>query len=168
MSAPTPSQPPNRPTPHKMSAWIGLLVAATVATRRLEEDLERQHGLSLHWFDVLNRLEQAGGRLRLYELEEQAVFTRSGMTRLCDRMEAAGLIRRERSMMDRRGVEIAITAKGTRTLARVWPDHRASIEAHFARFISDADAQTITTATAKVLAGLGEPDRPRSRHADRP
>jgi len=139
-----------------MEAWVSILVTAMRVMRLLEDDLEQQHDLSLTWFDVLNRLEQGGGRLRLYELEERSVTIRSGMTRLCDRMERAGLIRRERSSTDRRGVEIAITAKGTRTLARIWPDHRSSVERHFARFISDADAQAIAVATAKVLAGLGE------------
>jgi DNA-binding MarR family transcriptional regulator len=140
-----------------MSAWIGLLRATTAVTRRLEDDLEHQHGLSLNWFDVLNRLELGGGRLRLYELEERSVFTRSGMTRLCDRMEAAGHIRRERSVTDRRGVEIAITPKGRENLAHAWPDHRASIERYFARFLTDGDTTAITTAAAKVLTGLDEP-----------
>jgi hypothetical protein len=61
-------------------------------------------------------------------------------------------------------VEIAITAKGSRRLARVWPDHRASIERHFARFISDADAHAIAAATTRVLDGLGE-EFPMSPHS---
>lgn len=144
-----------------------MLVATTAVTRRLEDDLERQHGLSLMWFDVLNRLDQAGGRLRLHELEERSVFTRSGMTRLCDRMEAAGLVVRERSTTDRRGVDIAITAQGRDTLTRVWPVHRAGIEEHFGQFVDDEDARSLAAITAGVLNGLGHSLPGRSEHIDR-
>jgi len=133
-----------------------MLVATTAVSRRLERDLEDRHGLSLMWFDVLNRLDQGGGRLRLHELEDRSVFTRSGMTRLCDRMEAAGLVERARSTADRRGVEIVLTEQGRDTLTRVWPTHLASIEDHFGQFVDDEGARDLVAITAGLLNGLGE------------
>jgi DNA-binding MarR family transcriptional regulator len=141
------------PGPEKMHAWIGVVMTFNVVMRALESDMSERHGLPINWFDVLNRLDQGGGRLRLFELEHGSVFTRSGMTRLCDRIEAEGLIRRERSGEDRRGVYIAITDAGRDKLALVWPDHRRAIQDHFARFIDLDDAANLAVATSKVLAG---------------
>jgi DNA-binding MarR family transcriptional regulator len=115
-----------------------------------------QHDLPLAWFDVLGRLNQSpGGRLRMHELEEVSLFTRSGATRLADRLEAVGLVRRERSPEDRRGVYLVITAAGKAKIAEVWPDHAASIQKHFGQYLDNGDAESLRSATAKIL----EPDR---------
>ena len=66
-------------------------------------------------------------------LEDASVFTTSGMTRLVDRIEEAGMVRRTRSPEDRRGVNVEITASSRERLDTVWPDHVESIERHFGR-----------------------------------
>lgn len=141
------------PEPEKVKAWIGIMTTFDAVMRALESDMSEHHDLPITWFDVLNRLDQGGGRLRLFELEQGSVFTRSGMTRLCDRIEAAGLIRRERSDEDRRGVYLAITETGRGKLAEVWPDHRRAIQEHFAQHIDLDDARAVLVATSKVLTG---------------
>ena len=142
-----------KPTESEMlDAWRGLLFAHARVIRALEDDMAEQHGLALSWFDVLGRLKQAPARrLRMRELEEASVFTRSGMTRLVDRIEAAGLVRRERTPDDRRGVYVAITPSGLDKIDEVWPDHVASIERHFGRHIQGADAKMLRGLTSRIL-----------------
>ena len=140
-----------------LDAWRGLLFAYAKVVRALEADMLEQHGLPITWFDLLSRLRQAPDqRLRMHQLEEASVFTRSGITRLADRLEEAGLVRRERSAEDRRGVYLAITAAGNNTIDEVWPDHALSIQEHFGQYLDREDAESIRTATDKVLEGGSE------------
>jgi DNA-binding MarR family transcriptional regulator len=137
-----------------MEAWVSILVAVSTVMRTLEAEMAEQHDMAITWFDVLNRLDQAPDhRMRMHELEDMSVFTRSGMTRLADRLEAAGLVRRERDTGDRRGVYLAITDAGAAKLAEVWPDHLRGIEDHFARHISTSDATMLRSIAAKVTGG---------------
>ena len=148
------------PGTEKLDAWVGMLVTVSSVLRKLEAEMLEKHGLSMTWFDVLNRLDQApDGRLRMHELEVASVFTRSGMTRLADRLEEAGLVRREPATGDRRGVTLSITDAGTATLRTVWPDHLRGLQEHFAGHITIADAKAIRAATTKIV---GQP--PPGRH----
>lgn len=140
-------------------AWGWLLFAHSKVLRALEADMTDQHDLSLLWFDLLNRLREAPeGRLRMNEFQEASVFTTSGLTRLVDRMEHAGFVRRERLAEDRRGVYVVITQEGQEKLNAVFPDHFASIEHHFSRHLTDDEIEAITSAAKKILAGDDVPD----------
>ncbi len=135
-----------------LGAWRTLLFAQAKVLGALETDMMDQHGLAMSWFDVLGRLNQAPGkRLRMHELEESVLFTRSGITRLADRIEEAGLIRRERSAEDRRGVYLVITEAGIARINEVWPDHVASIQSHFGQYLNDQDVESLRNATQKIL-----------------
>ena len=136
-----------------LDAWTGVLFAHARVLRSLEADLLEQHNLPVTWFDVMGRLKQAPGqRLRMHELEEVSVFTRSGLTRLVDRVEEAGFVRRERSAEDRRGVYVAITQTGIDKINEVWPDHVVSIQKHFGQYLDRKDAEALQTATEKILS----------------
>jgi DNA-binding MarR family transcriptional regulator len=137
-----------------LDTWKGFLFAHARVIRGLEGDMLEQHSLTLTWFDVMSRLRQAPQhRLRMHELEEASVFTRSGMTRLVDRIEAAGFVRRERTPKDRRGVYVAITPAGVDKIDEVWPDHVASIKRHFGRFMDPTEATALRQATQKIRNG---------------
>jgi DNA-binding MarR family transcriptional regulator len=143
---------PNELDQTTLEAWRGLLFAHARVIRGLEADMLEQHDLPITWFDVLGRLSQSpDGRLRMHELEEASLFTRSGVTRLADRLEAVGLVRRERSPEDRRGVYLVLTAAGREKIAEVWPDHTASIQKHFGQYLDAGDAESLRAATAKIL-----------------
>ncbi len=144
-----------RPTEEKMAdAWRALLITQARVVRGLEADMVEEHGLTLTWFDVMGRLKQAPDqRLRMNELEEVSLFTRSGMTRLVDRIEAAGFVRRERTPEDRRGIYVAITPAGIDKIDAIWPDHVASIERHFGRYIDVGDAKTLQNIGRRVQDG---------------
>ena len=143
------SQPPTS----WMDAWRNVLFTHARVIRALERELREEHDLPLTWFDVMNRLDAAPGRrMRMHDLSEAVLFTRSGLTRLVDRIERAGYLRRERSSADRRGVYAALTPEGERKLEGVWPGHTEDIRRHFAQYLDDEDVRALNSALAKVLA----------------
>jgi DNA-binding MarR family transcriptional regulator len=143
--------------PETLAAWRGLLFTQAAVIRALEKDMLEQHDLPITWFDLLSRLARSDGqRLRMHELEETSLFTRSGITRLADRLEEAGLVRRERSAEDRRGVYLAITDAGLAKIDEVWDDHQRSIQKHFGQYLNGDDAAAIRNATEKVLNGFNK------------
>ncbi len=138
--------------PNMLDTWRGFLFANAKVVRALDTDMIEQHDLSLTWFDLLSRIKQAPGqRLRMHQLEEASLFTRSGITGLADRLEKAGFVRRERSAEDRRGVYLAITQAGIDKIDEVWPDHQLSIQNHFAQHLDPEDVKALQATTQKIL-----------------
>src|SRR5205809_4462497 len=95
-----------------LKAWDALLRAHATLLRQLETDLETRTGLALADFDVLAQLAIAGGELRMTELAERALISRSGMTRRVGRLAVAGLVRRVNAPGDARGVVVALAPAG--------------------------------------------------------
>ena len=134
------------------NAWKGILFAHSQVVRALEADLMAYADLPLNWLDVMNRLnEHPDKRLRIHELADASRFTRSGLTRLIDRIEEAEYVRREHSSTDRRGVYVKLTDKGALKLEELWPDFTTSIQHHFGRHLNRSDINAITRATNKIL-----------------
>ena len=135
-----------------LDTWRGFLFANAKVVRALDTDMIEQHDLSLTWFDLLSRIKQAPDqRLRMHQLEEASLFTRSGITGLADRLEKAGFVRRERSAEDRRGVYLAITQAGIDKIDEVWPDHQLSIQKHFGKHLDPEDVKALQATTEKIL-----------------
>src|SRR5437899_4651255 len=95
-----------------LEAWRSLLRAHATLMRQLDTDLERTTGLALADFDVLAQLALAHGELRVTELADRALISRSGMSRRVARLADQGLVRRARADTDGRGTVVAITATG--------------------------------------------------------
>ena len=128
-------------------AWRGVLFASARVLRVADLDMQEQDGFPLTWFDVLSRLADAEpARLRMQELEERALFTRGGLTRLVDRIEAAGLVRREPVPGDRRGVSVALTADGRQRYVAALGRHRAVIEREFGMRLTPAQHRAVADA----------------------
>jgi DNA-binding MarR family transcriptional regulator len=138
-----------------MRAWVAFLRAHATVSERLNAELEAEQDMPLSWYDVLIQLQERGGRARMQELARLILFSKSGLTRLIDRMERAGVVRREACAEDGRGTFAAITQTGTRALAKARPVHHRGIEAHFARHLSDAEARAIASALERVADALG-------------
>src|SRR5712692_8470001 len=102
-------------------AWGSLLRAHATLIRRLDTDLERETGLALADFDVLAQLAQADGGLRMTELADRALISRSGMSRRVARLVNEGLVWREKADTDARGVVVALTKAGLARLAETAP-----------------------------------------------
>lgn len=136
-STPVTAPPAGRPaaprrTDPRLRSWIAFLRAHAAVTRRLEAELQEQQALSLADFDALVQLGRAaGGRLRMNELAERLLLTRSGVSRLVDRLALDGYVVRARCSSDARGAFAVLTPEGRATLDRARPAHLRGVASHF-------------------------------------
>ena len=108
----------------ELAAWGGLLRTHARLIRELDAELQASHDLGLVDYDVLIHLARAPDRmLRMSELAEAVVLTRSGLTRLVDRLERRGLVERRRCPRDARGFLAALTDEGLRRFQEARPAH---------------------------------------------
>lgn len=122
--------------PDVSTTWSLFLRAHAVVVEGIEARLKKAGLPPLAWYDMLWALESAPGHsLRMHELASGMVLSRSNLTRLADRLEAAGLVRRESTPHDGRGACAAITAKGLAMRKAMWPVYRAGIEELFNRHV---------------------------------
>jgi DNA-binding MarR family transcriptional regulator len=134
-----------------LATWRAFLDAHAVLVQRIENDLRARGLPPLAWYDVLWPLYQAKERrLRMNELADQVVLSRTGLVRLVDRVEAAGLLRREPVPEDGRGTYAVITDDGVATLRRMWPVYRRHIERDFLEPVGGG-ASRLRTALQRVV-----------------
>src|SRR5664279_6364788 len=139
----------SRPAALWYDAWRGVLFATSRTLQAAEPDLIARAGFPLTWLDVLAQLyDAADDGLRMQELEQRSLFTRSGLTRLVDRIEAAGLVRREAVPGDRRGVRVVLTEEGRRRHDAAFIDHNKVIERAFGSRLSEAQLRAVAEALA--------------------
>jgi DNA-binding MarR family transcriptional regulator len=123
----------------ELRAWRGLLRAHACLAKRVDTELEREHGLPMSSYEVLHHLGDAnGGRMRMRDLAEQAQLSRSGLTRLVDRLAREGLLERCSCQHDARGSYACLTSAGRRRLEEARGTHLAVVREHFfSRFSED-------------------------------
>lgn len=152
-----PKEDPTRPTTAWADAWRGVIFASARVLRTAELDLIEREGFPLTWLDVLAQLYDARDNgLRMQELEERSLWTRSGLTRLVDRIEAAGLVRREPVPGDRRGVRVVLTPEGRRRHDEAFVDHLRLIEREFGRRLTPDRQRAVADALAGFWHDEGE------------
>ena len=134
-----------------LGAWATLLRAHATLMRRLDMDLERETGLALADFDVLAQLAAAHGALRVTELADRALISRSGMSRRVSRLVDEGLVRRDRAGTDARGVVVALTEAGIARLAETAPVHARGISKLFLAQLDDQELALLERALNKVI-----------------
>ena len=134
-----------------LAAWRSLLRAHASLLRRLDTDLQQATGLALADFDVLAQLAQAHGALRMTELADRALISRSGMSRRVARLVAEGLLRRDRAGTDGRGVVVALTQAGITRLAETAPVHARGISELFVAQLDDQELALLERALNKVI-----------------
>jgi len=132
-------------------AWGSLLRAHATLVRRLDTDLERETGLTLADFDVLAQLAAAQGALRMTELADRALISRSGMSRRVARLAGEGLVRRDRASTDGRGVLVALTEAGIARLTETAPVHSRGISKLFVGQLNDRELAHLERALNKVV-----------------
>ena len=142
-----------------MRAWRLFLESSLALQDVLDSELERDAGLSLRWYDVLVKLEETPEGLRMNELAERILYSKSGFTRVVDRLEDEGLVRRVRPENDRRSIFVVLTDDGRESMERARRHHRHGIELHFSRHLTGADVKALTRALEKVSAHV-RPLRP--------
>ncbi len=132
-------------------AWRALITAHAAAVEGIERGLVEAGLPPLGWYDVLLELSAAPGRrLRMHELARAVVLSRSGLTRLVDRLERAGLLRREPDPADGRGSFAVLTDEGAGMRQRMWPVYAKGIAEHFGAHVTDEEAEVLSRALGRV------------------
>jgi Transcriptional regulators len=154
-------------TPEELTFWRLLQRVQVRATRVLETDLLLEHDLSLPAFEVLTRLAEAPHRrLRMNDLADRVLLSRSGLTRLIDRLEGDGLVRREACQSDARGLYAVLTDAGAARRDEAAPTYLRAIRTLFLDLLDETELRHCTAVLTKVHAAVraaGRPPIPRTR-----
>ena len=136
-----------------IAAFAALMRAHAAVIRRLDDELEAEGGMSLGWYDVLLTLGRAPGRrMRMQELSDAVVLSRSRVSRIVDELEREGYVSREPCGSDRRVIYASITREGRRALRRARTVNVRGIEDHFASVLSGDELETVRCALDRVTA----------------
>ena len=138
------------PSPERLRAWRLFFESALALLDVLDAELEQAVGIPQRWYDVLVHLEESPQGIPMNELAERILYSKSGFTRVVDRMEDAGLVRRTRPEDDRRTILIVLTDEGIAMLKHARRHHRDGIQRHFSAHLTDADVKALTRALEKI------------------
>jgi DNA-binding MarR family transcriptional regulator len=134
------------------------LTAHARVVDHLSHELEARTGLPLGWYEVLLYLREApGGRLRMHELAESLLLSRSAVTRFIDRMVASGLVQRTTCDTDRRGVVVEATERGEQVFREAAPVHLEGVARHFTDLIGDQEADVLAAVLERVARAATGP-----------
>jgi DNA-binding MarR family transcriptional regulator len=139
--------------PHAVQAWARLVRAEGAVLAKVERDLKNAGFPPLAWYDVLLELDRSENGLRPFELEERMLLKQYNLSRLVDRMEADGLVRRQRCPTDARGFHLCIEPAGRDLRERMWPVYAESVKQHFATRLGDGEACELARLLGKLIEG---------------
>jgi DNA-binding MarR family transcriptional regulator len=141
-------------TPAELGAWRGFLRVHAALAKQLDAELAAEHDLPLSSYEVLITLQAAPGRrCRMAELADRVLLSRSGTTRLVDRLEREGLLERDSCTDDGRGTYAVLTDAGDELLSRARPTHLAGVRERFVRHFAPDELATLATWWERVLPG---------------
>jgi DNA-binding MarR family transcriptional regulator len=139
------------------SVWRLLITANVKLLDRIGEKFSQAGLPSMDWYDVLLTLKEAPEyRLRLSDLAEKALLSRSNLTHLVDRLEKAGLLYRERCPSDRRGTYAVLTEAGLEMQQKMWAVYSEGIAQYFGSHLSDEELEVMQRVLERMLAGVIE------------
>ena len=151
----------NSLTRKQLVAWQTFVTAHAVVIDRIEQELASAKQLPLSSYDVLLALVNAPNRrLRMHELAQAVVLSRSGLTRLVDRLEQEGLLMRDRSGPDRRATYAVLTLKGFRAFRRAWPIYAKGILDHFVHYLTEQEMSILSQMLGRVVAAAHNSSSP--------
>lgn len=146
------------PSDPRLSAWRAFLEAHARVSRRLDDELRDEHSLSLPEYDALVQLATSPDRrLRMNVLAERVLLSRSGVTRLIDRLVADGLVERTACTTDGRGAEAVLTTTGFDRLRAASPTHLRGVRRYFLETVAPDDLPAIERSLGAVARGACEP-----------
>ena len=146
--------PLNEPNNH---LWRLFLTVYAIAMDDIEKDLATAGLPNSSWYDVLWTLEKAPDHaMRLHELAQAVLLSRSNITRLIDRLEEVGLLHRKRCPNDRRGAYAALTPAGLAMRQKMWGVYADSIAKHVTDHLSSDEVSIMTTALERIIASHTE------------
>lgn len=145
-------KPSSLPEAH-LEAWRRYYVSFWRIFASIEAEMQAAGLPSLSWYDALYELYLAPDRhLRMSELARSALLSRSGLTRLVDKLEREKLIERKACPQDGRVHHAVLTDKGVELLRKMWPVYRAGIARHFAAHLTEAEARELARLMTKMAA----------------
>ena len=147
------------PSREALVAWRVFFECALALPDILDAELEEAVDLPFRWYDVLVQLEEAGHGVPMNEVASRILASKSGLTRVIDKMEAAQLVQRERPAENRRVVLVTATEQGLATLQAARRVHRDGIRRHFTDHLSAEEIQALQASLEKVR-GHVRPLRP--------
>jgi DNA-binding MarR family transcriptional regulator len=138
-------------SPEELAVWKMLLRAQVQISRQLHNELLAAHDLALGSYDVLQNLaEQPDGRLRMNDLADRVLLSRSGLTRLVDRLQREGLVRRESCASDARGLFAVLTKRGRRRLQDAVATHQRGVREHMLGRLDSEELNQLGTILARL------------------
>lgn len=144
----------------RLLPWVVFLRAHAAVSRALEAELEAEQSMSLADYEALIQLAHADGRrLRMSELADRMILTRSGISRLVDRLEAGRYVERVACSTDARGAFAVLTDAGYERLQAASPTHLRGVDVHFLSAIPPADREAFVRVLSDILDGLERSDR---------
>ena len=136
-----------------VEAWRGLLVAHSRLVPAVEADLRAAGQVPLSWYDVLLELNAAPDRrLRMSELGQRAVLSRTRVSRVVDELAAAGLAERQPDQADGRSSFAVLTARGEDALRRAWPVYRQAIHRHLGASLTAEQCRELAALLDRAIA----------------
>ena len=154
LAAPGDAEKPTPLTPRdaRLAPWRAFVRAQANVSRRLDDDLRAEHGLSLQEYVALLILAEAPDRrLRMGRLADSLTLSKSGATRLIDRLVDDGFVARVSCSSDLRGAEAALTEAGVQRLRTASPTHLRGIAEYFLSAIDSADLEVVERTMLSVV-----------------
>jgi DNA-binding MarR family transcriptional regulator len=150
-------------SPAVKEAYISFFLSYAAVTRKIDVRMQAAGVLSIDDYDVLLALEEAPGQqMRMSDLADAIVRSKSGLTRKIDRMEKDGLVARKACMNDRRALFAVLTPQGLAERVRSWPVYRQAIAEEFGVHMADDEAVMLARVLNRMLAGHPHAGRGRS------
>lgn len=145
-------------TEDEQRSWRAWLAASLLLQDRLTREMQAQHGLTMADYEILVRLSEVEDRrMRMSDLAEVTLSSRSRLSHQIDRMEKAGFVERQLCADDRRGAFAVLTEQGWATLVAAAPDHVEGVRAHLVDVLTPKEFAALGAACQKVADHLGEP-----------
>ena len=146
----------------RLAPWRAFLLAHARIARRLDEELRAEHDISFAEYDALLTIAQAPGRrIRMGQLADEVLLSKSGVTRLIDRLVSDGLVERSACLADARGAEAVLTGRGLARLRAASRTHLRGISEHFLAVVDPVDLdgleRSMTAVARQAGPGGGEP-----------
>lgn len=133
-------------------AWVNLIRAADLVRANIEKSLKEKDLPPLSWYDVLLELDrEEAGQLRPLEIEKRILMAQYNMSRLLDRMEKAGYVKRDICTQDGRGIVIRLTGQGRKIREKMWPVYAEAMQREIGEKLTDREAETLAATLAKLL-----------------
>jgi DNA-binding MarR family transcriptional regulator len=142
----------------QLGAWRAMVLAVGSVREVLEREIEGKGGVHLTWYEVMVNLSDAPGhRLRMQDLAERSLLSKSGLSQAVAHMEEAGFVRRENCESDRRGTFAVLTEAGERKFTEVEAVHLRAIQESFTSRLDEDEARALRTALERIAKACPKP-----------